>query len=99
MARPAVPGPDGGRPPSGPAFPPAATGGAAVPSPAPAAPAHPSPSPGPRTPPRAPSATAGSGETETEKARSGGVRPGFCQSPLSDSNRRPTHYKCVALAS
>lgn len=25
--------------------------------------------------------------------------PGFLRSPLSDSNRRPTHYKCVALAS
>lgn len=24
---------------------------------------------------------------------------GFQWSPLSDSNRRPTHYKCVALAS
>lgn len=27
-----------------------------------------------------------------------GSELGFHQSPLSDSNRRPTHYKCVALA-
>lgn len=40
-------------------------------------------------------ATCADDETPGQKASD----LGFQQSPLSDSNRRPTHYKCVALAS
>lgn len=40
-------------------------------------------------------ATCADDETPGQKASD----LGFQRSPLSDSNRRPTHYKCVALAS
>lgn len=44
----------------------------------------------------APGAAAASAEQQNPKSDTSDL--GFQQSPLSDSNRRPTHYKCVALA-